>query len=143
MAGLIAATAVAVLVLAAGCRRDRGGPAADNFSVDAVRTESPDLDVAADQVRGTLRDGYMEWACLLECREPEGCHADLRVTVHYHSSGSDRQIVFSGQVDVPVGAHARLGRVQRPAVQVDGLDRVVVDVVNWRNPGDPPPTPRL
>jgi hypothetical protein len=111
--------------------------------VDSVKTESSDLDVKVAQVRGTLREGYMEWACLLQCADEDGCRAAVRATVHFESSGEPKEIVINGQLDAPQGGRTQLGRVQRPPVRVDDVDRVVIDVVGRRAPGDPPPTPRL
>jgi hypothetical protein len=140
---MITAIAVLVAVSTAGCRRDRSGADAEDFLVESVRTESADLDVTVQQVRGTVREGYLEWACLLQCQEADGCRAELRVTVHFESHGETRQIVFTGRIDADSGGRAQLGRVQRPPTRVDAIDRVTIDVLSRRQPGDPPPTPRL
>jgi hypothetical protein len=143
LAGLIAVFAVVSVITGAGCGRDPSGADAEDFLVDSVRTDSADLNVTVQQVRGTVREGYLEWACLLQCQEANGCRADLRVTVHFESHGDPHQIVFTGRMDVDSGARAQLGRVQRPPMRVDAIDRVVIDLLSRRSPGDPPPTPRL
>jgi len=133
-----------VMVSLASCRgRSPGSETAASFSVDDVSTESPGLAVEVVNVRGQLHDGYMDWACLIRCNDPSGCSADLRLTVHYTSAGSPATITFAGPIDVPMGARARLGGIQRPARAVDGVDRVVIDAKHGRAPGEPPPTPRM
>ena len=126
------------------CRgRSPAAEAAASFSADDVPTESPDLAVAVTNVRGQLHEGYMDWACLVRCNDPAGCSAELHLTVHYTSAGSPATINFAGPIDVPMGARARLGGIQRPARAVDGVDRVVIEAKRGRAPGDPPPTPRI
>lgn len=135
---------VAVVVLSSGCRKDEPRSKISGFSFDDVKTSSEELAVEVEQVTGVPHDDYVEWACLLSCREPAGCHADLRVTVFYRSGGDDERIVFTGTMDVPMGARARLTRVQRPPVPVDGVDWVEVRLVAQRDTADgPPPTPRI
>lgn len=123
-----------------------GAPAdesATSFSFDDVTVSSPELPVAVDSVRGTVRDGYIDWSCLLRCRRPEGCHADLRLTVRYLGPGGADEIVFHGSMDVAEGSRARFGGVQRPARRVDGITGVEVQVLRAFAPGDPVPTPEL
>ncbi len=143
LSGLVAGLA-AVLALSSGCRKDEPRSGISEFSFDGVTTSSKELALDVAQVSGIPHDDYVEWSCLLSCREPAGCHADLRVTVFYRSGGEDQDIVLTGTVDVPVGARARLTRVQRPPVQVDGVDRVEVRLMAQRDTADgPPPTPRI
>ncbi len=140
----LAASLAACVVLSSGCGKDDIRSGVASFSFDTISTSSEKLAVEVEQVSGTPHDDYVDWACLLSCREPAGCHADLRVTVFYRSGGTDEQIVLTGTVDVPVGARARLTRVQRPPVPVDDVDRVEVKVVAMRGGEDsPPPTPRI
>ena len=134
----------AVLVLPSGCGKDEPRSEVSAFNFNGIRTSSEELAVEVEQVSGAPRDDYLEWSCLLSCREADGCHADLRVTVFYRSGGEDQDIVLTGTVNVPVGARARLTRVQRPPVPVDGVDRVEVRVTAQRDSADgPPPTPRI
>ena len=143
LAGLIA-TAAALLVVCTGCGKDQVATGISDFSFDRVRTASDDLAVEVDQISGTAHEDFIEWACLISCDEPGGCHADLRITVDYQSAGVDREIVLTGTVDVPVGARARLSRIQRPPVPVDHVVRADVVVVADRGAaGGPPPTPRM
>ncbi len=146
VAGLAVAT-VALLAVVTMWKCGGSQPATsepvESFSFDGVATSSPDLPLAADTVRGTFRDDYMDWACLVKCREAAGCHADLRLTVQYRSGPAAKEIIFHGTIDVPVGARARFGGVQQPALRVDGIERVQVEVLRTFKPGDPVPTPEL
>jgi hypothetical protein len=92
-------------------------------------------------VRGELHEGYLDWACVIRCKEPSGCSAQLRLTVHYTSAGAAQQITFYGPIDVPMGARARVGGIQRPPHRVDRVDRVEVKVDRTITPGEPVPTP--
>lgn len=138
----VAGLAVVASLAGVGCRRSspRGGAAA-SFEASEVATDSPGIAVEVSSVRGVLHEGYMEWACALRCQEPEGCSAELRLTVHYTSDGSPESIIFSGPIDVPVGARARIGGVQRAPRRVDRVDRVEVAVERRITPGEPVPTP--
>ncbi|HOC44712.1 MAG TPA: hypothetical protein PKJ99_16985 [Thermoanaerobaculales bacterium] len=143
IAALLVVAVVAVLALRS-CR----GPAppatpAASFSASDVPVESPDLPLEVTTVRGELHDGYMDWACLVRCKDPGGCSADLRATVHYRSAGADEQMTLSGPIDVPIGARVRLGGVQRPPRRVDSVERVTIRVVRSFAPGDPVPTPEI
>jgi len=142
-AGLaVAATIVVVIALIWLLVSKTGGPPpVESFTMENVPVDSPRLEVAVDQVRGELRNGYMEWACLVKCLEPDGCHAELVLTAFYLSSGEDQQIVFAGTIDVPSGSRARLGGVQRPPRRVDSVERVEVTVDRLFQAGDPEPTP--
>jgi hypothetical protein len=142
----IAALLVVALVVVVALRASRRspGPAASpaaSFSTASVPVESPDLALEVVEVRGDLHEGYMDWVCLVRCKAPEGCRADLRATVFYRSGGASERITLSGPVDVPVGARARLSSVQRPPHRVDGVDKVAVRVVRRFTAGDPVPTP--
>ena len=101
----------------------------DAIPVDGVAVESPDLDVELRAMRGTVNPGFTDWMCLLECREREGCRADVQVKVEYRSLGEPRQLTIGGRLDGEGGEIMRLGRVQRPPVEVDGIDRVTINVL--------------
>jgi len=139
--GLLAVVLFAVVGLRA-CRSPQppAAPAA-SFSAANVPVESPDLALEVIEVRGELHEGYIDWVCLIRCKAPGGCSADLRATVFYRSAGSVERITLSGPVDVPIGARARLGAVQRPPRKVDSVERVSVRVVRTFRSGDPVPTP--
>jgi hypothetical protein len=139
----VVAVAAGVVSLSSCRGRAPATEAAASFSVDEVPTESPGLAVTVTNVRGQLHEGYMDWACLVRCNDPDGCSADLHLTVHYTSAGSPATIDFAGPIDVPMGARARLGGVQRPPRAVDGVDRVVIEAKPRRGPGEPAPTPRI
>jgi hypothetical protein len=138
---------VAVLVVVAmrSCR-SRSRPVAlpaSSFSAASVPVESPNLGLEIIEVRGDLHEGYMDWVCMVRCKEPGGCSADVRATVYYRSGGAAERITLSGPIDVPVGARARLSSVQRSPHRVDGIDKVAVRVVRRSAPGDPVPTPEI
>jgi hypothetical protein len=101
----------------------------DSIPVEEVAVESPDLDVELRAMRPTVKSGYTDWMCLLECREREGCRADVQIKVEYRSLGEPRQLILGGRLGGEGGEIMRLGRVQRPPVEVDGIDRVTINVL--------------
>lgn len=101
----------------------------DAIPVEDVAVESPDLDLELRAMRGTVNPGFTDWMCLLECREREGCRADVEVKVEYRSLGEPRQLTIGGRLGGEGGEIMRLGRVQRPPVEVDGIDRVTINVL--------------
>jgi hypothetical protein len=101
----------------------------DSIPIEAVAVASPDLDIELRAMRGTVREGFTDWMCLLECREREGCRAEVQVRVEYRSLGEPRQLTLAGRLGGEGGEIMRLGRVQRPPVEVDGIDRVTIDVI--------------
>jgi hypothetical protein len=140
--GALLAIALLAVVGMRVCRSPQplAAPAA-SFSAANVPVESPDLALEVIEVRGELHEGYIDWMCLIRCKAPGGCSADLRATVFYRSAGSVERITLSGPVDVPIGARARLGAVQRPPRRVDSVERASVRVVRTFRSGDPVPTP--
>ena len=101
----------------------------DAIPVEEVAVESPDLDVELRAMRGTVNPGFTDWMCLLECRQRDGCRADVQVKVEYRSLGEARQLIIGGRLDGAGGEIMRLGRVQRPPVEVDHIDRVTISVL--------------
>jgi len=101
----------------------------DAIPVEEVAVESPDLDVELRAMRGTVNPGFTDWMCLLECRQRDGCRADVQVKVEYRSLGEPRQLIIGGRLDGAGGEIMRLGRVQRPPVEVDHIDRVTINVL--------------
>jgi len=101
----------------------------DAIPVEDVAVQSDDLDVELRAMRGTVKPGFTDWMCLLECREREGCRADVQVKVEYRSLGESRQLIIGGRLDGDGGEIMRIGRVQRPPVDVDGIDRVTINVL--------------
>jgi len=101
----------------------------DAIPVEEVAVESPDLDVELRAMRGTVNPDFTDWMCLLECRQRDGCRADVQVKVEYRSLGEPRQLIIGGRLDGKGGDIMRLGRVQRPPVEVDGIDRVTITVL--------------
>jgi hypothetical protein len=143
-AGLAVVAAAALMAALLSCGdRTPADEDAGSFSFDDLTTASPELPVAVDSVRGTVRDDYTDWVCLLRCRRPDGCHADLRLTVRYQGPEGADEIVFHGTMDVAEGSRARFGGVQRPARRVDRITGVEVQVLRTFEPGDPVPTPEL
>lgn len=142
---VIGALLAVVLLVAVGMRSCRSpqpsAASAASFSAAGVPVESPNLPLEIVEVRGDLHEGYMDWVCLVRCTNPGGCSADVRATVFYRSTGSAQRITLSGPINVPIGARARLGAVQRPPHRVDSVERVSVRVVRTFSAGDPVPTP--
>ena len=140
---VVAAVVVTILVAVFLWRGSQPAPAPPeipSFSGDEVTAISPDLAVSEALVRGTVHPGYTDWVCLLECLEPEGCRADLRVVIDYRSHGEAQRLMIDGRVDADMGETMRIGRVQRPPVEVDGIDKVTIEVRKSYREGGPEPT---
>lgn len=101
----------------------------DSIPIDNVPVSSPNLELNLIGMRGTVHPDYTDWACLLECREREGCDAVVEVRVEYRSNGVPQRLVIGGRLTGDVGEIMRLGRAQRPPVAVDGIDSVEVIVI--------------
>jgi len=112
----------------------------DAIPVEKVELASPDLEVLLVGMRGTVNPDYTDWACLLECREREGCRADIQLTVEYQSGGVPQQFMIGGRLDGDPGEIMRVGRVQRPPVEVDSIDRVSMTVLEVHRTNAPRPT---
>ena len=141
---LVAAVVVTIVIavfLWRGFQSAPVPPEIPSFTQEEVAAISPDLAVSEVLVRGTVHPGYTDWACLLECLEPEGCRADLRVVIDYRSHGEAQRLMIDGRVDADVGETMRIGRVQRPPVEVDGIDKVTIEVRKSYREGAPEPTP--
>jgi len=93
-----------------------------SFAVDSVPVDSPDLEVGPAVVQATSFRGYTDWACLLECLEPEGCRAEVRLVLDWVGEEGGGRMIVTGAVDAEPGETMRIGRVQRPPVA--GFDRV-------------------
>ena len=48
---------------------------------------------------------------------------------------------LDGRVDADVGETMRIGRVQRPPVEVDGIDKVTIEKLRSIGEDGPKPTP--
>ena len=150
--GRLLAAIVVVIVIAAGLWlwRSFSGPpplpepksvtVPDNIPVDEVALASPDLEVVLVGMRGTVHPTYTDWACLLECRERAGCRADIQLTVEYRSLGEPKKLLLGGRLDGDGGEVMRIGRVQRPPVEVDSIDRVSLTVLEVHRADAPRPT---
>ena len=141
---LVAAVVVTILVavfLWRGFQSAPVPPEIPSFTQEEVAAISPDLAVSEALVRGTVHPGYTGWVCLLECLEPEGCRTDLRVVIDYRSRGEAQRLMIDGRVDADMGETMRIGRVQRSPVEVDGIDKVTVEVRRSYRGGGPEPTP--
>ena len=134
---------VVLIVLWRGCRwdGDRSPATPGDFAVDGITLTSPDLDLALLSVRTTASPGYTEWACLFECRERGGCRADVRMRILYRTGGRKNTLNLSGRLDAGRGETLRIGRVQRPPIEVERVDEVIVEVVAPYSPDAPRPTP--
>jgi hypothetical protein len=157
MAGLsrplaIAATVAVAVVVVVGLWLWRGdsappapvGPqraaAPEDFRYEEARLVSPDLKVKLTEIFGTVHNDYTDWACILECRDQDGCHADVQLVVEYRSAGEKKKLILGGRLDADSGQMMRIGRAQRPPVAVDSIDRVTLTVIEPRRSDSPRPT---
>jgi hypothetical protein len=127
------------LVLWRALASRRHVPPPTSFHSEQVVIVSPELALEVVRVLGDTAPGHMRWRCVLRCREAEGCHAQLRVTVHYRSGTESSTITFADIVSVARGEEAVVGGLQRPPRPVDGVDRV--EVVVEQRLGAEQPTP--
>jgi hypothetical protein len=143
----VAAVGVAVLVALfvwRGCRDGQmEADAPQIFGAGSVPVVSPELAVSDALVRGTVHPDYTDWSCILECREPDGCHAEVQLTIAYLSQGSEVFVKLGGRLDAAMGETMRLGRAQRPPTGVDEVTNVTLEVTTTYRPGGPRPTPRI
>ena len=139
----MAAVLLGTVLLLRECRaRPEVTPEAiGDFEIGRALLDSPEIDIALVSVRGTDQTGYTDWAFVFECRETEGCHAELRLEVEYESVGKKSRLGLQGVVDVNLGETMRIARIQRPAVVIDRIDRVTVAVVAPYDPPKSAPTP--
>ena len=112
----------------------------ENFSFEKARLVSPDLKVELTEIFGTVHNDFTDWACILECRSSDGCHADAELVVEYLSSGEKKLLVLGGRLDADSGQIMRIGRAQRPPVAVDSIERVTLTVIQPRRSDSPRPT---
>jgi hypothetical protein len=111
-----------------------------SFAVDSVPVDSPDLEVGPAVVRATSYRGYTDWACLLECLEPEGCRAEVRLVLDWVGEGAGGRMIVTGAVDAEPGETMRIGRVQRPPVAgFDRVDRLALEVTRLIRADAPTP----
>ena len=113
---------------------------AESFRFEKARLVSPDLEVQLTEIFGTVHKDYTDWACILECRNPDGCQADVQLVVDYRSSGEEKKLILGGRLDADSGQIMRIGRAQRPPVAVDSIDRVTLTVIEPHRSGSPRPT---
>jgi hypothetical protein len=144
---LIATILVVTVVVAAALWQRRSKPAGpaepEAFSHTADAVDSPDLRLEVEEVTGRLHADAVAWSCRLICREPAGCRAELRVTVHYLSDGGPEQVLLFGEFDGPEGSSGSVAGVQRPPVEVAGVERVEIAVIRLIRDSDPSPTPMI
>jgi hypothetical protein len=140
--GLAIVTSAALAVPGAGCRRGPAESRANQFNFASVPLESPQLMLELTEVRGEPGEGSLDWRLMFICREPEGCHADVVVVVHYRGDRGAEQVQFAETVTAPDGGAVRVGGV-KPAREVSSVERVEVRVERTFRPGDPSPTPEL
>ena len=149
---VVAAVVAAVIVVVVGLWLWRGDDAPtapagpqpvatpEDFRVEETRLVSPDLKVELIEVFGTVREDYTDWACILECRSSDGCHADVELVAEYRSSGVKKLLVLGGRLDADAGQIMRIGRAQRPPVAVDSIERITLTVIQPRSGDSPRPT---
>lgn len=126
-----------------GCRSAPPEPAAEarDFLVEGVTVVSPDLAVGPALIRGTVHPGYTDWACLFECREADGCRAEVQMVISYRSLGEERSLILGGTLAAASDETMRIGRVQRPPAVVDAVGGATLEIVAMHDPDAPPPTP--
>ena len=111
------------------------------FNVSNVPVKSPELLVDVGSVRWTNHSGYTDWACKVECREENGCHAEVQLVLDYVASGRNRSLTLGGRIDAEFGQTVRIGRAQRSPDVVERVDGVRLEVLSVTRVGDPTPTP--
>jgi hypothetical protein len=145
----VAVAVAAVLVVALLLRRDSGdrpgpgqGPAATSQGIHTkeVVLDSPDLGVDLVEIRGTVHSDYTDWSCILECQEDVGCHADVQLAIEYRSHGVAKRLFLASRLDADEGDLMRIGRVQRPPITVDFIERARLSVLDVRSSNGPRPT---
>ena len=100
-----------------------------------VAVTSPDLEVVEPEVRGSIRSTYSSWLVVLKCAEPEGCAGEFAFQVSYHTGNESRQLVIIEQCDVPNGGELRFEGLQDPPTPVDRIERLTLEVLERRVPG--------
>ena len=115
--------------------------APETFTVSDVPVDSPELSIGVGTVRWTHHPDYTDWTCLVQCRESEGCHAEVQLVVEYLSAGATKRLTIGGRLDAVYGETVRIGRAQRPAVNVERVVGVKVQVLEAFHRGAPTPTP--
>lgn len=146
---LVLAVALVAAVVTVVVRRGlRPEPIIDPVSEEAhsassVPVDSPDLRINVATVKWTNHPGYTDWTCLVECRERDGCHAEVQLVVDYISSGRQQRLTLGGRLDSAYGETVRIGRAQRPSVAVDRVEQVTVQVLAAFHRDAPTPTPMV
>ena len=97
------AVVVALLVWRAGRDGRSVGGDSRSFDIDGVTVSSPDLAVGDALVRGTVYPEYTDWSCVLECREPEGCYAEVLLTITYRSDREELKVKLGGRFEAATG----------------------------------------
>lgn len=143
LVAVIVAGLLATVLLWRGCRSEPevAPEMFGDFAAESVVFDSPELDVALLSVRGTDQTDYTDWAFVFECRERGGCRAELQLLVAFMSEGEERLFGIKGVVDADHGETMRIARIQRPAVAIDRIDRVTLEVVAEAHTPDSSPTP--
>jgi hypothetical protein len=141
---LAAAAALVLLIVTWQCSpTDTETPTAPagDFSFERVELVSNELALDLQAVRGKAHESYTDWSCIFICRESGGCNADVQLEVLFSSAGEERRLILAGRLVGERGDALRLGRVQRPPVNVDAIERLTLRVVDTYKPGQPTPTP--
>ncbi len=147
---LVLAVALAAAVVTVVVRRGQRpeSPVADpvlegTHTASGVPVDSPDLRILVGTVKWTNHPDYTDWTCLVECRERDGCHAEVQLVVNYVSAGRQQRLTLGGRLDAAFGETVRIGRAQRPSVTVDRVEQVTVQVVAAFRSDAPTPTPMV
>ena len=146
---IVALVSVAVVAVALVAWRAWGPsgssttPGGNGFSVDGIALESRDIAVDLVDLKALANPEYTEWSCFFVCRENDGCHVDVRLEILYRSGGEERKINIAGRFDADDGERMRIGRVQRPPIEIGRIDRLTVVVEGEIVPVEMVPTPMM
>jgi hypothetical protein len=100
----------------------------ERLEFDDLAVDSPDLAVGPARLRIAVQNGFSSWSLTTDCGEPDGCVGELSVEIGY-DTGTDRgRVVLAGRFDTPAGGELRFEGLQDPATEVEGIDRVALEV---------------
>ncbi len=109
-----------------------------HFRFADLQVTSPDLAVAAPEVRGLIRSDYSSWVVVLRCAEPEGCAGEFSVDVTYHTGGERKLLSIVSRCDALNGGELRFEGLQDPPTPIDGIEGLDFNVLERRIPGEEP-----
>ena len=126
-----------------GPSQGSSGSGGKNISVAGVVFESREIAVDLVDLKATNNPDYTEWACFFICREKDGCRADVRLEIIYRAQGEERKINIAGRFDSDRGEKMRVGRVQRPPLEISRIEELTVIVEGELPQVEVVPTPMM